>query len=61
MGQIVRFINMASHEFPLRESDKAKTAFGTPRGGFYQYNVMSFGLCNAPATSQRVIEQALRG
>lgn len=54
-------LNMAYHQIPIRESDKAKTAFGTPRGGLYQYNVMPFGLCNAPSTFQRVIEQALRG
>ena len=54
-------LNMAYHQIPVRECDKEKTAFGTPRGGLYQYNVMPFGLCNAPATFQRVIEQALSG
>lgn len=54
-------LNMAYHQIPMRESDKEKTAFGTPRGGLYQYKVMPFGLCNAPATFQRVIEQALSG
>ena len=54
-------LNMAYHQIPMRESDKQKTAFGTPRGGLYQYRVMPFGLCNAPATFQRVIEQALCG
>lgn len=52
---------MANHQIPMRGSDKAKTAFGTPRGGLYQYNVMPFGLCNAPATFQRVFEQSLSG
>ena len=54
-------LNMAYHQIPMREADKEKTAFGTPRGGLYQYQVMPFGLCNAPATFQRVIEQALYG
>lgn len=54
-------LNMAYHQIPMRESDKEKTAFGTPRGGLYRYKVMPFGLCNAPATFQRVIEQALSG
>ena len=54
-------LNMAYYQIPMRESDKEKTAFGTPRGGLYQYRVMPFGLCNAPATFQRVIEQALCG
>ena len=54
-------LNMAYHQIPMREADKEKTAFGTPRGGLYQYQVMPFGLCNAPATFQRVIEQALHG
>ena len=54
-------LNMAYHQIPMCESDKEKTAFATPRGGLYQYRVMPFGLCNAPATFQRVIETALRG
>lgn len=45
----------------MNEHHKEKTAFATQRGGLYHYRVMPFGLCNAPATFQRVIEQALNG
>lgn len=54
-------LNMAYHQIPMSEKDKEKTAFATPHGGLYHYTVMPFGLCNAPATFQRVIEQALNG
>lgn len=52
---------MTYHQIPMNEHDKEKTAFGTPRGGLFHYRVMPFGLCYAPATFQRVIEQALNG
>lgn len=54
-------LNMAYHQIPMHKADKEKTAFATPRGGLYQYTVMPFGLCNAPATFQRVIEKVLSG
>ena len=43
----------------IEESDKHKTAFSVPGLGFYEYNDMTFGLCNAPATFQRLMEQVL--
>ncbi|KAI4885901.1 hypothetical protein NFI96_005622 [Prochilodus magdalenae] len=38
--------------------DKEKTAFAT-RTGFFEFNVLPFGLCNAPSTFQRLMELVL--
>ena len=42
----------------MAEKDREKTAFSVGNG-LWQYNVMAFGLCNAPATLERLIENVL--
>ena len=45
---------------PVAEKDKEKTAFSVPRGKF-EFNVTPFGLCNAGASYQRMIDITLAG
>ncbi|UYV78709.1 K02A2.6-like [Cordylochernes scorpioides] len=43
----------------VEEQDRVKTAFVTP-DGLYHFNVLPFGLCNGPATFERLMDNILR-
>ena len=45
-------------QIPLTNHDKRLSAFVTP-DGLYQYREMPFGMKNAPATFQRMINQVV--
>ena len=53
-------ITSAYNQIPVREEDIPKTAFVT-KHGLFEFTTMPFGLCNAPATFQRLMELALAG
>ena len=44
------------NQIPVTEKDWPKTAFCTPFGWF-EWNRMPFGLCNAPSTFQRLMQR----
>ena len=44
----------------LSREARAKTAFAT-HSGLFQFRVMPFGLCNAPATFERLMDRVLQG
>jgi len=48
------------HQVEMDEADKEKTAFSTHRG-HHQFTRMSFGLTNAPATFERLMDLVLKG
>ena len=48
------------HQVAMEPNDADKTAFVTRRG-IFRWKVMPFGLCNAPATFQRLMDIVLSG
>ncbi|UYV63284.1 hypothetical protein LAZ67_2003650 [Cordylochernes scorpioides] len=52
--------NRGYWQIDVEESDREKTAFITP-DGLYEFKVMPFGLCNALATFERMIDNLLKG
>ncbi|KAI3351186.1 hypothetical protein L3Q82_005611 [Scortum barcoo] len=53
-------IDLASgyHQVAMHERDRAKTAFTTPFG-LFEYVRMPFGVCNGPATFQRLMQATM--
>lgn len=53
-------LQSAYMQLEVVEEDRHKTAFIT-KSGLWEYNVLPFGLCNAPSSFQRCMELIFRG
>ena len=47
------------HQIDILESHKERTAFTVGPLGFWEFNRLPFGLCNSPASYQRLMEDCL--
>ena len=47
-------------QVPLEDCSKPITAFTVPEMGLFQFKVLPFGLHNAPAPFQRLMDEVLR-
>lgn len=47
------------HQIEIQEQHKERTAFAVGPLGFFEFNKMSFGTANVPATYQRLQKQCL--
>ena len=60
-NQFYTVLDMKSgyHQVEFEEDQKAYTTFTASPFGFYKYNCLPFGLSNATATYQRLMESCL--
>lgn len=54
------YLNSGYWQVGVDKKDREKTAF-VSRQGLFEFKVMLFGLCNAPATFERLVDIVLAG
>ena len=52
-------LSKAFHQVPLTPESRPITAFPVPGRGLFQFRRMPFGLCNSPASFQRLIDKLI--
>lgn len=53
-------LNKGIFQVPLTEESKKLTAINTPRG-IFQYNYLTLGMTNTPATFNKVMQEVMQG